>query len=125
MKLLRFIFLTFLVAQSSISVTEGKSKSYKASTKPACDANAVTRNCDFFRERSDQANIQLPDGGILTNPLYDPARDQTNQNNPSVGNPPSSANVYIQGVFDYHKTISNQAEIIDVLDDTDLSTRFK
>ncbi|MGZ3773147.1 MAG: hypothetical protein ACXVCY_06220 [Pseudobdellovibrionaceae bacterium] len=108
-------FLVFLTYDHS-SAKQKSNPEWNTSVKPACDASTVTKNCDFFRKKEDQAIIKLPDGSTIINPLFKikvPAA-ATEQKSP-IG----------ISQFDYDKMIFNQSELIDALDDSDFSTRFK
>ncbi|HEY8270133.1 MAG TPA: hypothetical protein VIG33_04545 [Pseudobdellovibrionaceae bacterium] len=116
-KLLGIFLLMSFAAEKNDSKARSKGKS-------VCDSNTVTRNCDFFRERASQRVITLADGSTFYNPLFvDPQKPQL----PNLDNPPGGGiggNGYIGGM-DYDKLIYNQSEIIDALESTSFSTRFK
>lgn len=87
-----------------------------AAEKPTCDIQGVTRNCDFFREKSDQKEIPLSDGTFVKNPLYqDPAESGNRETVVDTG---LGLNEGLKGVdpkaakeFAY-----NQAEIVESLE---------
>ena len=105
----------------------------KTNEKPECNADGITRNCDFFKERSNLAEIVLADGTRIRNPLYKgTAKDAPNGglplSSPSNGgaNNYSNNNGYNQqssGELDIYYL--NQAEIFDVLEGSNLTTNFK
>ncbi|MGZ3771160.1 MAG: hypothetical protein ACXVCP_07660 [Bdellovibrio sp.] len=102
--------LVFAKTQSPAKISRNK--------KPACEADTVTRNCDFFRERSSQASITIPDGGIIPNPLHLVQKKDTSQ--------VQSKNEKNKAInFDYDQMLYGQAEIIEALENAGISTRFK
>lgn len=112
MFLLKILTTFFLVIEAS-------AKTQKSVEKPICDSKVVTRNCDFFKERSDQSVINLPDGSTISNPLYDPSKNKE---------PELTAEDYripFGGGIDYDKILFDQSEILDALADLPASTRFK
>lgn len=114
----------FLVFQASAGVSHG------TAAKPTCDSKAVTRNCDYFRERSDQSVIKLPDGSTIDNPMFDWSKSTQGPNNTPLqaGGPMGGGYGYGSGLFtkgEYENFLSGQAGIIDALERTSLSTRFK
>lgn len=94
--------------------------------KPVCDAMAVTRNCEYFKENSSKQMIELPNGSRFKNPLYSPLVSLS-------GKADSSNFGYYQEATGYggfssaqmEEAVHLQAGIMDVLEGTGVSSEFK
>lgn len=85
--------------------------------KPECDQSAVTRNCAFFSERSDQSEIKAGDGFFRNPNFISPPVSSHNQASKPVA---ASRSTYEASEAMYEKSILQQARTLEVLQKSDL-----
>ncbi len=100
-----------------------------AQEKKSCDSSAVTRNCDFYKEREDKARITLPDGTFFDNPMVKASSGNKKLSESKERGLPGGG---IGGGLDYPNAgpiyeamLAQQSEVMDLFEGSKLTTPFK
>lgn len=93
---------------------------------PECSFQGLKKYCEIFQKNVDQKTISLADGSIINNPLFEAKLAEVKQSNQTYQYESAPHNGYLKfQPKEIERSQKLQAQIFEVLDTSDFTTRFK